>query len=72
MEIALIKTYIVNFAYLVLRAAVYALACFLAWRIFDRIEKIDLRLEISENKNVGIAIMVAAIFLGLAYVIGQI
>ena len=72
MQAALIKTYLINFAYLLLRALVYALACFLAWRFFDKMEKLDVRAEISENKNVGLAIMVAAIFLGLAYVIGQI
>ncbi|MCD6165790.1 hypothetical protein DRQ15_04310 [candidate division KSB1 bacterium] len=72
MEAALVKTYLINFAYLLLRALIYALACFLAWRLFDKMEKLDVREEIAKNKNVGLAIMIAAIFLGLAYVIGQI
>ncbi|MBD3316590.1 MAG: DUF350 domain-containing protein [Chitinivibrionales bacterium] len=68
----LIITYLINFAYTLLRALVYALGCFVAWRAFDLMDKIDIRKEITERKNLGWAIMIAAIFLGLAYVIGQI
>jgi len=71
MEAALIKTYLINFAYALLRAMVYALACFIAWRFFDKMEKLDVRAEIAERRNLGLAIMVAAIFIGLAYVLGQ-
>ncbi len=68
----LLITYIINFAYTLLRALTYAIGCFLAWRAFDLLDKVDIRLEITENKNLGWAIMIAAIFGGLAYVIGQI
>lgn len=68
----LLITYIINFAYTILRALTYAIGCFLAWRAFDLMDKVDIRLEITENKNLGWAIMIAAIFGGLAYVIGQI
>jgi len=69
---ALWKTYLLNFAYVLLRAAVYAVAAFFVWRLFDKLEKLDVRAEIAENHNLGLAIMIAALFLGLAYVIGQI
>lgn len=49
----------------------YAVGCFLAWRAFDLLDPVDIRKEITENKNWGWAIMIAAIFAGLAYVIGQ-
>jgi hypothetical protein len=68
----LIITYVINFAYTMLRALIYAVGCFLAWRSFDIMDKIDIRKEITDNKNLGWAVMIAAIFLGLAYVIGQI
>ncbi len=68
----LLITYIINFAYTILRALTYAIGCFLAWRAFDLMDKVDIRLEITENKNLGWAVMIAAIFGGLAYVIGQI
>ena len=67
----LIITYLINFGYTMLRAIVYAFGCFLAWRVFDLMDKVDIRKEITENKNLGWAIMIAGIFLGLAYVIGQ-
>ncbi len=65
-------TYLINFAYTLLRALVYAASCFLAWRVFDIMDKVDIRKEITENKNIGWAIMIGALFFGLAYVIGQI
>ncbi len=68
----LLQTYLLNFAYIILKAVFFAVACFFAWRLFDKLEKLDIRMEIAENHNIGLAIMVAAIFLGLAYVIGQI
>ncbi len=68
----LTKTYLINFAYVLLRALVYAIAAFVAWRIFDKLEKLDIRTEIAEHHNLGLAIIIAALFLGLAYVIGQI
>ena len=68
----LLITYLINFVYILLRAVVYAVSCFLAWRLFDSLSKVDIRKEISEGKNLGWAIMIAAIFLGLAYVVGQI
>ncbi len=68
----LLVTYLINFAYTILRALTYAIGCFLAWRAFDLMDKVDIRLEITENKNLGWAVMIAAIFGGLAYVIGQI
>ncbi len=67
----LVITYLINFAYTMLRALVYAFGCFVAWRAFDLMDKIDIRREITERKNLGWAIMIAAIFLGLAFVIGQ-
>lgn len=67
----LIITYLINFAYTILRALTYAVGCFLAWRAFDIMDKVDIRQEITEKKNIGWAIMIAAIFGGLAYVIGQ-
>jgi hypothetical protein len=68
----LLITYLVNFAYTMLKALIYAIGCFLAWRAFDLMDKIDIRQEITERKNLGWAIMIAAIFIGLAYVVGQI
>jgi|Deesub1362B_J571_1020462.scaffolds.fasta_scaffold04185_3 uncharacterized membrane protein len=68
----LIQTYLLNFAYVITKAIVFALACFFTWRLFDWMEKLDVRAEIAERHNVGLAIMIAALFLGLAYVIGQI
>ena len=72
MELVLIKTYLINFAYVILRAVSYTVACVLAWLIFDRLfTSIHFDYEISEKQNIGAAIVIAAIFLGLAYVIGQ-
>jgi hypothetical protein len=68
----LLVTYAMNFAYTLLKALIYAVGCFLAWRAFDLMDKINIREEITERKNLGYAIMIAAIFLGLAYVVGQI
>lgn len=68
----LLKTYLLNFSYIIVKAIFFAVACFFAWRLFDKLEKLDIRMEIAENQNIGLAIMIAAIFLGLAYVIGQI
>ena len=68
----LIITYGLNFAYTLLRAIMYAACCFLAWRAFDWMDRVDIRKEITENRNWGWAIMISAIFIGLAYVIGQI
>ena len=67
----LLITYVINFAYTMLRALIYAVGCFVCWRAFDLMDKVDIRKEITENKNLGWAIMIAGIFLGLAYVIGQ-
>lgn len=67
----LLITYGYNFLYMIMKALVYALGCFLAWRAFDMMDKVDIRKEISEKRNLGYAIMIAAIFLGLAYVVGQ-
>ena len=67
----LLFTYLINFGYTILRALTYAVGCFLAWRAFDIMDKVDIRLEITQNRNWGWAIMIAAIFGGLAYVIGQ-
>lgn len=68
----LFSTYVLNFSYVFLKAIFFAIACFFTWRMFDWLEKLDVRAEIAENHNVGLAIMVASLFLGLAYVIGQI
>ena len=68
----LIITYALNFGYTLLRAVMYAAGCFLAWRAFDWMDKVDIRKEITENRNWGWAIMISAVFIGLAYVIGQI
>jgi hypothetical protein len=67
----LIKTYIINFVYLLLRAAIYAIACFLSLILIDKLAKINLMKEVTENKNIGAAIVVAALLLGLAHIIGQ-
>lgn len=67
----LLVLYVTNFAYTLLRALTYAVGCFLAWRAFDLLDKVNIRKEITENANMGWAIMIAAIFVGLAYVIGQ-
>lgn len=67
----LLITYFINFAYTILRALTFAVGCFLAWRAFDIMDKVDIRKEITENNNIGWAIMIAALFGGLAYVIGQ-
>ena len=72
MEFVLIKTYLINFAYVILRAISYAISCVLVWLVFDRLStSVNFSYEIAENKNIGAAMIVAAIFLGLAYVIGQ-
>ena len=68
----LIVTYALNFAYTMLRAIMYAAGCFLAWRAFDWMDKVDIRKEITDNRNWGWAVMISALFIGLAYVIGQI
>ena len=68
----LIVTYALNFAYTMLRAIIYAAGCFLAWRAFDWMDKVDIRKEITDNRNWGWAVMISALFIGLAYVIGQI
>ena len=68
----LIVTYALNFAYTMLRAIIYAAGCFLAWRAFDWMDRVDIRKEITDNRNWGWAIMISALFIGLAYVIGQI
>ena len=68
---SLLDTYIFNFIYVFIKAIFFSVACFLTWRLFDWLEKLDVRAEIAERNNIGLAIMVAAIFLGLAYVIGQ-
>ena len=60
-----------NFIITIVKALTYAVGCYLAWRAFDILDKVDIRKEITENKNIGWALMVAAIFGGLAYVIGQ-
>ncbi len=67
----LLITYLINFSYTLLRTLIYAASCFLAWRAFDLMDKVDIRHEITQNKNWGWAVMIAAIFVGLAYVIGQ-
>ena len=69
---SLIKTYLINFVYVVTKSIVFVVSCYLCWRIFDFMEKIDIRSEISEKRNIGIAIMISSLFLGLGYVIGQI
>jgi hypothetical protein len=66
----LVVTYVINFAYTMLRAMVYAVSCFFAYRAFDWLDKVDIRKEITENKNTGWALIVCALLLGLAYVIG--
>jgi hypothetical protein len=68
----LVVTYALNFAYTMLRAIMYAAGCFLAWRAFDWMDKVDIRKEITDNRNWGWAVMISALFIGLAYVIGQI
>jgi len=68
----LLITTIINFVYTIIKALTYACGCFLAWRAFDLMDKVDIREEITKNKNWGWAIMIATIFYGLAYVIGQI
>lgn len=68
----LAQTYVLNFSYVILKSIFFAIGCFLTWRLFDWLEKLDIRAEIAERNNLGLAIMIAAIFLGLAYVIGQI
>jgi hypothetical protein len=72
MDEQLIFTYLINFAYTMLRAFIYAASCFLAWRAFDWMDKVDIRKEITERRNWGWAMMISALFVGLAYVIGQI
>lgn len=72
MDEQLIFTYLINFAYTMLRAFIYAAGCFLAWRAFDWMDKVDIRKEITERRNLGWAMMISALFIGLAYVIGQI
>ncbi len=67
----LLFNYLLNFIYTIIKAISFAVGCFLAWRAFDILDIIDIRKEITENKNIGWAIMMAAIFGGLAYVIGQ-
>ena len=41
----LIVTYALNFAYTMLRAVMYAAGCFLAWRAFDWMDRVDIRKE---------------------------
>ncbi len=72
MVLTLIRTYLINFIYIITKAVVFVISCYMSWRIFDWMEKIDMRAEITERKNLGAAIMMASIFLGLGYVIGQI
>ena len=67
----LLKTYTINFVYLLLRAVIYAVACFISWVIIDKMAKINLIKEVTDNQNLGAAIVIAALLLGLAHVIAQ-
>jgi hypothetical protein len=72
MELALVRTYLINFAYVILRAITYVIACVLACVLFDKlVRSVNFAQEIAERRNVGAAIVIAAVLLGLAYVIGQ-
>ncbi|MBD3419975.1 MAG: DUF350 domain-containing protein [Chitinivibrionales bacterium] len=62
---------LINFVWTVIKALTYGVSCFVAWRIFDLLDIVDIRKEITQNKNIGWAIMIGALFFGLAYVIGQ-
>jgi hypothetical protein len=68
----LLKTYAINFAYVLLRAVVYAVACFLSWIIIDRLAKINLMKQVTENQNMSAGIVIAALLLGLAHIIAQV
>ena len=68
----LLITYLINFIFTIIKALTFTAGCFLAWRVFDMMDITDIRKEITENKNIGWAVMMAALFGGLAYVIGQI
>ena len=68
---SLIRTYIVNFVYVATKSIIFVVSCYVSWRIFDIMEKVNIRTEIAEKKNIGMAIMISSLFLGLGYVIGQ-
>ncbi len=44
---------------------------FMSLILIDKLAKINLMKEVTENKNIGAAIVVAALLLGLAQIIGQ-
>ena len=73
MELNMIKLYGQNFVFTLLKAIVYTVSCFVAFFAFDLMDtKTDIRKQLNENQNTGWAIIIAALILGLAYVIGQI
>ena len=71
-SIDLVITYIINFAYVLLRALTYAVSCFSAVYILEKLIGVSLIKDVCIEKNIGASIIIASIFFGLAYIIGQI
>ncbi len=68
---SLIKSYVINLVFTLSRALIYALSCYLSWKIVDKLAGYNLIKKIAEEKNLGAAIFMASIFIGLAYILGQ-
>jgi len=68
----LLKTYAINFAYMILRAVIYAVACIVSWVIIEKLAKINLMKQVTENQNISAGIVIAALLLGLAHIVAQV
>ncbi|MFP4522340.1 MAG: DUF350 domain-containing protein [Fibrobacterota bacterium] len=71
-SIDLVITYLINFAYVLLRAITYAVSCFAAVYLLEKMIGVGLIKDVRDNKNMAAALVIASIFFGLSYIIGQI
>ena len=61
----------INFAYMLIRAISFIVLFWFIYRIFDSMtQDIDIPEELRE-RNIALGIIIAALALGLAYIIGQ-
>ncbi len=69
--VIVMRTYLLVLAHVGVRCVVYIAAACLAYGIFGKLCRIDLRAEMVERRNWGVAILLGSLFLGLAYIVGQ-
>ncbi len=61
----------ISFLYMLLRAVAFIVLFWVIYRIFDSVtSKIDIPEQINQ-KNIALGVIIAALALGLAYIIGQ-